>query len=207
MPVTPVVSIEEKNAIRLAKKVIQNGGSIVIPTDTLYGIACDPRNTSALNNVYIAKERPTSKAIPLLVGGMEQLRKVVRVIDPRVLRIAHVFWPGALTLVLEKQLDLPKELTPYSGVAVRMPDHPFTISLLQKTGPLAVSSANISGMPNPRNVEGVLEQLDGRVDLVLDGGVIQGGNGSTVVQCLEGDIRLLRGGPIPFDQVLSVWES
>ncbi|HSN93663.1 MAG TPA: L-threonylcarbamoyladenylate synthase [Anaerolineaceae bacterium] len=207
MPETTVISIEEKNAIRVAKKVIQNGGIVVIPTDTLYGIACDPRNIHALNSMYIAKERPTYKAIPLLLGGMEQLRKVVRLIDPRVLRLAHVFWPGALTLVLEKQLDLPKELTPYSGVAVRMPDHPFTISLLQRTGPLAVSSANISGQANPRNLEGVLEQLDGRVDLVLDGGVIQGGNGSTIVQCLEGDIRLLRGGPIPFDQVLGVWEG
>jgi len=207
MPETIVISIEEKNAIRLAKKVIQSGGIVVIPTDTLYGIACDPRNIHALNNMYIAKERPSYKAIPLLLGGMEQLRKVVRLIDPRVLRLAHVFWPGALTLVLEKQLDLPKELTPYSGVAVRMPDHPFTISLLQRTGPLAVSSANISGQANPRNLEGVLEQLDGRVDLVLDGGVIQSGNGSTIVQCLEGDIRLLRGGPIPFDQVLGIWEG
>jgi len=88
-----------------------------------------------------------------------------------------------------------------------MPDHSFTISLLQRIGPLAVSSANISGQANPRNLEGVLEQLDGRVDLVLDGGVIQGGNGSTIVQCLDGDIRLLRGGPIPFDQVLGVWEG
>lgn len=207
MPETKVISIEEKNAIRMAKKVIQNGGIVVIPTDTLYGIACDPRNIRALNNMYIAKQRPTYKAIPLLLGGMEQLRKVVRLIDPRVLRLAHVFWPGALTLVLEKQLDLPKELTPYSGVAVRMPDHPFTVTLLQRTGPLAVSSANISGQANPRNLEGVMEQLDGRVDLVLDGGVIQAGNGSTIVQCLEGDIRLLRGGPIPFDQVLSVWEG
>lgn len=207
MPVTEVVSIEEKNVIRMAKKVIQNGGLIVIPTDTLYGIACDPRNTSALTNLYLAKQRPSYKAIPLLLGGMEQLRKVVRVIDPRVLRLVHAFWPGALTLVLEKQQDLPKELTPYSGVAVRMPDHPFAISLLQKTGPLAVSSANISGKTNPRNLEGVLNQLDGRVDLVLDGGVIHGGNGSTIVQCLEGDIRLLRGGPIPFDQILNVWES
>jgi len=207
MPETIVISIEEKNAIRMAKKVIQSGGIVVIPTDTLYGIACDPRNIHALNTMYIAKERPSSKAIPLLLGGMEQLRKVVRLIDPRVLRLAHVFWPGALTLVLEKQLDLPKELTPYSGVAVRMPDHSFTISLLQRIGPLAVSSANISGQANPRNLEGVLEQLDGRVDLVLDGGVIQGGNGSTIVQCLDGDIRLLRGGPIPFDQVLGVWEG
>ena len=207
MPVTTVISIDEKNAIRAAKKTVQNGGIIVIPTDTLYGIACDPRNIHALQNVYLAKERPALKAIPLLIGGMEQLRKVVRLIDPRVLRLAHAFWPGALTLVLEKQTDLPKELTPYSSVAVRMPDHPFTISLLQKSGPLAVTSANISGQANPRNLEGVLEQLDGRVDLILDGGVIQGGNGSTIVQCLEGDIRLLRGGPIPFDQVLSVWES
>lgn len=207
MPETTVISIEEKNAIRMAKKVIQSGGLVVLPTDTLYGIACDPRNAHALNKMYIAKERPTYKAIPLLLGGMEQLRKVVRLIDPRVLRLAHAFWPGALTLVLEKQLDLPKELTPYSGVAVRMPDHPFTISLLQRTGPLAVSSANISSQANPRNLEGVLEQLDGRVDLVLDGGVIQGGNGSTIVQCLEGDIRLLRGGPVPFDQVLGVWEG
>jgi L-threonylcarbamoyladenylate synthase len=207
MPVTAIISIEEKNAIRIAKKVIQNGGIVVIPTDTLYGIACDPRNINALHNVYLAKERPTIKAIPLLLGGMEQLRQVVRLIDPRILRITHAFWPGALTLVLEKQVDLPKELTPYVGVAVRMPDHPFTISLLQKTGPLAVSSANISGQANPRNLEGVLEQLDGRVDLVLDGGVIQGGNASTIVQCLAGDIRLLRGGPIPFDQVLNVWEN
>ncbi|MEA4813266.1 MAG: L-threonylcarbamoyladenylate synthase [Anaerolineaceae bacterium] len=207
MPETKVISIEDKNAIRIARKVISSGGTVVLPTDTLYGIACDPRNTAALKAIYHAKERPPTKAIPLLLGGMDQLRKVVRIIDPRVLRITQTFWPGALTLVLEKQPDLPEELTPYAGVAVRMPDFPFTISLLQKTGPLAVTSANISDHPNPRNVAGVLAQLGGRVDLVLDGGVVQSSNGSTVVQCLEGDIHLLRGGPIPFDQVLNVWES
>ncbi|MFZ3150855.1 MAG: L-threonylcarbamoyladenylate synthase [Anaerolineaceae bacterium] len=203
---TLLMPVCDSSAIGTACEYLQDGKLIVFPTDTLYGVACDPWNPSALREIYKAKGRSTLKAIPVLVGAPTQLDAVIEIVPPAARALMEHFWPGALTLVLPKKAELPEVLTPYPGLAVRMPAHPFALSLLQEFGPLAVTSANLSGQDNPKTAAEVIEQLSGRVDLVLDGGPLSGGQASTIIDGSAEKPVLLREGPIAFADVLRVWE-
>lgn len=202
---TQVISATHPEAIALACEVIRSGGLIAFPTDTLYGLGCDPHLPTALQQIYAAKGRSASKAIPVLISRADQLESLVYGLPEQSTRLMERWWPGALTLVLPKNPDLPPDLTPYPGLAVRMPDHPVALSLLDQTGPLAVTSANLSDHENPRDAQGVLAQLDGLVDLVLDGGHLLGGQASTIIDCMGSEPKLLREGPIPFSAILERW--
>jgi len=202
---TQLISAPHADAIALACEVVRAGGLIVFPTDTLYGLGCDPHMPSALQKVYAAKGRSMTKAIPVLISHPDQLVGLVSGLPEQAGRLMEQWWPGALTLVLPKHSDLPLDLTPYPGLAVRMPDHPVALSLLNQTGPLAVTSANLSDRENPRDAEGVLSQLDGTVDLILDGGELTGGQASTIIDCLGKEPKQLRKGPIPFSEILERW--
>ncbi|HAE85246.1 MAG TPA: threonylcarbamoyl-AMP synthase [Anaerolineaceae bacterium] len=204
---TLILPITDPQALPLSQAYIQAGKLIVFPTDTLYGLACDPANPAALRSVYAAKCRSTLKALPVLIGAFTQLDQVVQRVPPQARRLMERFWPGALTLVLPKQAHLPSELTPYPGLAVRMPDHPFTLQLLQALGPLAVTSANLSDQANPQTAQEVFAQLASRVDLILDGGKLKIGQASTVIDCTGAEPALLRAGPIPFETLMQVWQE
>ncbi len=203
---TQILSIDDPHAIPLALAALSANELIVFPTDTLYGLA-GIINENSLQKIYAAKQRPEEKAIPVLVGSLDQLDQLTTIVKPEVLALMHAFWPGALTLVLQKKEGLPASLSPYPGLAVRMPDHPFALSLLQQSGPLAVTSANISGGQNPSTAEEVYAQLNGRVALILDGGRHPGGKASTIVDCQAEEPQLLREGPIPFEDILRVWRK
>ncbi len=202
---TQLISAARADAITLACEVVRAGGLIAFPTDTLYGLGCDPNLPTALQKIYAAKGRSMTKAIPVLISHPDQLVGLVSGLPERTSRLMQEWWPGALTLVLPKHPGLPKDLTPYPGLAVRMPDHPVALALLDHTGPLAVTSANLSDRENPRDAEGVLAQLDGTVDLILDGGELTGGQASTIVDCTGNEPKLLREGPIPFREILERW--
>ena len=202
---TQLVATTHPEAIALACEVIRSGGLIAFPTDTLYGLGCDPHLPIALQKVYAAKGRSASKAIPVLISSPKQLTDLVSGLPEQACNLMEQYWPGALTLVLPKNPALPPDLTPYPGLAVRMPDHPFALSLLDQTGPLAVTSANLSDHENPRDAQGVLQQLEGLVDLVLDGGELTGGLASTIIDCMGSEPKLLREGPIPFSAILERW--
>ena len=204
---TLVLPINDPKALLLSQEYVQAGKLIVFPTDTLYGLACDPTNPAALRDIYAAKSRSTLKALPVLIGTLEQLDQLVENIPPQAQRLMERFWPGALTLVLPKQAHLPSELTPYPGLAVRMPNHPFALELLQALGPLAVTSANLSDQTNPQTAQEVFAQLAGRVDLILDGGKLKIGQASTIVDCTGAEPVLLRAGPIPFETLLQAWQN
>ncbi len=204
---TLVLPINEPKALLLSQEYVQAGKLIVFPTDTLYGLACAPTNSAALRDIYAAKSRSTLKALPVLIGTLEQLDQLVENIPPQAQRLMERFWPGALTLVLPKQAHLPSELTPYPGLAVRMPNHPFALELLQALGPLAVTSANLSDQTNPQTAQEVFAQLAGRVDLILDGGKLKIGQASTIVDCTGAEPVLLRAGPIPFETLLQAWQN
>jgi L-threonylcarbamoyladenylate synthase len=204
---TLILPITDPQALPLSRELVQAGKLIVFPTDTLYGLACDPANPAALRSVYAAKGRSTLKALPVLIGAFTQLDQVVQRVPPQVRRLMERFWPGALTLVLPKQSHLPSELTPYPGLAVRMPDHPFTLQLLQALGPLAVTSANLSDQANPQTAQEVFAQLAGWVDLILDGGKLKIGQASTIIDCTGAEPALLRAGPIPFETLMQVWQE
>ena len=204
---TLVLPINDPKALLLSQEYVQAGKLIVFPTDTLYGLACAPTNSAALRDIYAAKSRSTLKALPVLIGTLEQLDQLVENIPPQAQRLMERFWPGALTLVLPKQAHLPSELTPYPGLAVRMPNHPFALELLQALGPLAVTSANLSDQTNPQTAQEVFAQLAGRVDLILDGGKLKIGQASTIVDCTGAEPVLLRAGPIPFETLLQAWQN
>ncbi len=201
---TEILSIDDPNAIPLAMAALEADKLIVFPTDTLYGLA-GQINEICLQKIYAAKQRPEEKAIPVLVGSLEQLDQLASMVKSEAFALMHTYWPGPLTLVLPKKEGLPPSLSPYPGLAVRMPDHPFALNLLKQCGALAVTSANISGGPNPTTAEDVYAQLKGRVALILDGGKHPGGQASTIVDCQSQEPLLLREGPIPFEDILKVW--
>lgn len=202
MTPTTVLPITDAQSIPAAQEVIARGGLIVFPTDTLYGLACDFRDIQAIEKIYAAKGRSASKALPVLISDPTQLNELVLTPNQLAQRLMSRYWPGPLTLVLPKIAGLPHNLTPYPGLAVRMPAHPFALKLLSVTGPLAVTSANLSDHPNPHNVQGILEQLSGRVDLVLNGGSLTPSPGSTIIDCTTAEPKLLRAGPLNFDQLI-----
>ena len=193
---TAILATDDPQALLTAVRLVRQGGLIAFPTDTIYGVACDPTNPEAIKRIYRAKERPDEKALPVLIGAFEQLSTLVADLSPDVEAIARAFWPGPLTLVLTKNTEIPPELSVYPTVGVRMPDLPFTLNLLRQTGPLATTSANLSGGPNPVTAQDVLAQLGGRIDLILDGGPTPGPTASTVADVSTAETKILREGPI-----------
>lgn len=193
---TNVILQDHPSALETALNILRADGMVVFPTDTVYGLGALATSPSAIEQLYRAKERSPNKAIAVLLGDADQLPEVAGEILPTAKKLAERFWPGALTLVVEKRSGLPENLSPTATIGVRIPDHAFARALLRWTGPLATTSANLSGGPNPRNAAEVLVQLEGRVGLVIDGGEVVGGFPSTVVDCTREPIQVLRQGAI-----------
>jgi L-threonylcarbamoyladenylate synthase len=193
---TEVLRVGHPSAIPHAVDVLQHGGLVAFPTDTVYGLAALPFKNENVEGLFSAKGRNNTRAISILIGDYPDLKKVVAKFDENSLRLAKRFWPGPLTLVVPKLPSLPEALSNDGTIGVRMPDHPVALALLRRIGPLAVTSANISGQENANTAEEVLRQLNGRVHLILDGGKTEGGVPSTVVDCISGSMSILRQGPI-----------
>jgi L-threonylcarbamoyladenylate synthase len=193
---TRILTTQDPEAVSIAFEIIKSGGTIAFPTDTVYGLAVDPFNSQAIKRIYAIKERSMEKAIPILIGDLQQLESLISEINEFAKILAQNFWPGPLTMILQKAPILPEALSLYPTIGVRMPNHEFAINLMRRTGPLATTSANISGDANPRTGLDVLSQLGGRIDLLLDGGETPGAIPSTVVDISAKPIRLLREGPI-----------
>ncbi len=186
----------DSQAIERAKEVLKRGGIIAFPTDTVYGLAAMVTDAGAIEKLFAAKGRDFNKAIAVLVGDEEQVGQIAVNLNDRVKKIMRQYWPGAITLVVEKNPGLPVVLSPSNTVGVRMPRHDFALALLRAVGPLATTSANISGQRNPITAQDVLEQLNGRVELILDGGTCPGGVPSTVLDCTGAKLVILRLGAI-----------
>lgn len=192
--------------IAQAVDVLRRGGIVAFPTDTVYGVGANVRQPEAVAALYEAKERPLSKAIPVLLARAEDMCSIAQEVPESARRLAEQFWPGALTLVVRCSPSLPSILTAGgSTVAVRVPDHPVVRALIEGLGaPLAATSANISGQPSSVTADEVLAQLGGRIALVLDGGPCPGGRPSTVVDLTTTPPRVLRPGPISAEQIEAV---
>ncbi len=199
---TRVVRASSREAIILAVEVLQRGGLVAFPTDTVYGVGALAFDGEAIRSIYTAKDRPVEKAIAILLGGSENLEKVTAEIPQIAAKLAARWWPGPLTLVVPKHPLLPEVVSDLPTVGVRVPDHPVAQELLRAAGPMAVSSANISGQDNPKTADEVKRQLGGRIHLVLDGGETPGGVPSTVVDCTGVEPVILREGPITLDELL-----
>lgn len=187
----------EAESLSLAVAILRSGGLVAFPTDTVYGLGGTAFVQQAVEAIFTAKNRPEEKAVPVLIADVEDLEKVADQVAPAARSLAQEFWPGPLTLILHRHVLLPDIISKDGTVGVRIPDHPLARTLLRLAGPLAVSSANISGQENPVTAQQVFQQLSGRIDLILDGGQAPGGMPSTVVECLGSSLKVIRQGPIP----------
>ncbi len=201
---TRLIPAAQPDAIEQALRILRAGGLAAFPTDTVYGVGALAFDGPAVESIYAAKDRPVEKAIPILIADADDLDKVAADVPPMARILAARFWPGPLTLVVPKQPTLPEAVSATATVAVRIPDHPVARALLRAAGPMAVTSANLSGQPSPVKAEEVMRQLNGRIPLVLDGGATPGGVPSTLVDCLGAEPVLLREGPLTKEQILAV---
>ncbi len=200
---TIILAINDPKAIPLAIEILTSGGLVAFPTDTVYGLGAMAFNEQAVSRISDVKGRSGEKAIPVLIGDISQLNSVATGVNSQCEKLAKRFWPGPLTIALPRHPSIPDAITPLPTVGVRIPNFLPTLELLRKTGPLAVSSANISGMGSSSTARGVQAQLDGKIPLILDGGVTPGGTPSTVVDCSQGQPVILREGPISLEQILN----
>jgi len=198
---TKILPADNENAIPRALETLKRGGLVAFPTDTVYGVGALAFDATAVEGIYTAKDRPVEKAIPILLGGPEDLDKVTAEIPPMAAKLAARFWPGPLTLVVPKHPNLPEVVSAVPTVGIRVPDHPVARALLRAAGPMAVTSANISGQDSPKTARDVSRQLNGRIPLVLDGGETPGGVPSTVVNCLGSEPVILREGPVTLKDI------
>ncbi|UXD21812.1 translation factor Sua5 [Ignicoccus pacificus DSM 13166] len=191
------VGLEE--ALREAKEVLERGGLVIVPTETVYGIASKLEHAW---KIYEIKKRPKSKPLPVQ-ASLEDLEKVAY-LDERAKALAKRFWPGPLTMVLKAKPTVPEFVTAGTGkVGLRVPAHPFTLRLLKEVGPLAVTSANISGGRSPKRIEEVTVEAD----LAIDAGPCELGQASTVIDLTGKEIKVLREGPISLKEILLVLKS
>lgn len=198
---TEVLSADHPIAIPHALDILQRGGVVAFPTDTVYGLGAMPTSDDNIERLYVIKGRSHTRAIAILIGHFSDLFRVAVNPNKTALRLAQAFWPGPLTLIVPRHPGLSRSLSQTETIGVRVPNHPVAIKLLRQSGPLAVTSANISGGENPQSADNVLEQLQGRFHLLLDGGVTPGGVPSTVVDCTGAKPVILRQGPVTAEQI------
>ena len=181
-----------------AVAALRRGELVVLPTDTVYGIAADAFRPSAVAALLEAKGRGRDMPVPVLVGARQTLDGLAEDVTPTMRALVGAFWPGGLTLVVRSAPSLHWDLGETRGtVAVRMPEHPVAIDVLRATGPLAVSSANRTGLPAALDAAEAARQLGTAVEVYLDGGAVGGSGASTIVDLTGEAPRLLRAGAVP----------
>ena len=193
-----------KNEIDEAAEIIKQGGLVAIPTETVYGLACNGLDTSAVDRVYEVKGRPSVKPLSLMVPDISHIEKYCEDVPKAAYTLAENFWPGALTIVMKSKKNVP-ELVRAGGatVGLRCPDHPVTLALLKQVElPLAVPSANPSGEPSSKNAETVLRYFDGMIEAVIDGGECGIGTESTIIDLSTLPYSILREGALSAETVL-----
>lgn len=185
-----------------AARAVRTGGLVVLPTDTVYGLGCDAFSGEAVRALLAAKNRGPDMPVPVLVGSWTTIDGLVTGVPSSARSLIEAFWPGALSLVLPHAQSLAWDLGTTRGtVMLRMPLHPVAIELLREVGPMAVSSANVSGQPPAANVADAAAQLGSSVSVYLDGGPSGEPIASTIVDLTDSSPRLLREGEITAAQL------
>ena len=193
---------EREEGVAAAGRAVQRGRLVVVPTDTVYGIAADAFNAEAVAALLAAKGRGRQMPPPVLVSAKTTLEALASGVPDWARALVEELWPGPLTLVLHQQTSLQWDLGETRGtVAVRMPDHDVALELLARTGPLAVSSANRTGLPAALDADDAEKMLGERVRVILDAGSTPGPLPSTIVDCTTDEGRVLRQGVIPLERL------
>ena len=194
------------NDLSYAVEVLLDGGLVGVPTETVYGLACNGLDASAVARVYEVKGRPEVKPLSLLVPDLDVAATVCAGIPKAARLLAEAFWPGPLTIVLPKRDTVPHIVTAGGNtIGVRCPDHPLTLELLRTAGvPAAAPSANISDMPSPKCAEDVLAYFNGKINCVIDGGTCTLGTESTIVSLIASPYKILRQGALAEEEIRRV---
>jgi L-threonylcarbamoyladenylate synthase len=198
--------------IEVGQRILERSDLVVLPTDTVYGVGCNPFDPTAVDRLFEAKARGRNLPLPVLVHDWRQAIGLVERIDERAKALIAEFWPGPLTLVMEEAPGIGWDLGESRGtVAVRMPKQTFTLALIKQVGPLAVTSANRSGQPTPASVREIMTQLDRHVGVYFDAGPLPEAEGSgppsTIVDLTGAEARVLREGAIDPSEIRRVLDE
>ncbi len=195
----------EREKIKIAAEAILKGGIVVFPTETVYGLGADALNPEAVRKVFIAKNRPMDNPIIVHIAKKSQLFELAKKVPKWVERAIDILWPGPVTFVLEKKKIVPDEVTAgLPTVAIRMPAHPVALALIEESKPIAAPSANLSGKPSPTTAKHVIEDMYGRVDVIIDAGDTFFGVESTVIDATEDPPVILRPGPMTVEELQKI---
>ncbi len=189
---------DSAEVIQIAAKILREGGLVAFPTETVYGLGGNGLDSEACEKIYIAKGRPSDNPLILHISELEELNPIVREISPAARKLMEAFWPGPLTLVFPKSDVVPEKATGgLDTVAVRFPNHPVARAIIKAAGlPIAAPSANSSGKPSPTRASHVEFDLNGKIDMIVDGGAAEWGLESTIVD-VSGEIPvILRPGAV-----------
>ena len=192
-----------KEGIEKAVQIIEQGGIVVFPTDTVYGIGCNPYNKNAVKKIYEIKSRDISKPLPILVYSKEIAERIVS-FDELTKKIVEKFWPGPLTVILElTDESLKKSLNVTEKIAIRVPNHKCTLELLKKCNFLVGTSANISGDSSFTNPDECLDNIQ-KYDIFVDGGIITSEGESTIIEIKNGEVKMIREGSLNYEEILGI---
>lgn len=197
---------EEDEALRQAGELLKRGGLVAFPTETVYGLGGDGLNRESCKKIYAAKGRPSDNPLIIHIYRLEDIEHIVKEFPESARRAAEAFWPGPLTMILPKSDKVPYETTGgLDTVAVRFPSHPIARRLIEYGGGyVAAPSANLSGKPSPTTAKYVIEDMDGRIDMILDGGEGNIGLESTIVDMTVMPPRILRPGFITSEMLKTI---
>ena len=202
------VSAEPMNMdyIKEASEILKNGGLVAFPTETVYGLGGDATDKEASKKIYAAKGRPSDNPLIVHIAKFSQLEDISKDLPENAKKLADAFWPGPLTMVVNKNKVIPYETTGgLDTVAVRMPNNPVALALIEESGcMIAAPSANTSGRPSPTKASHVYEDLSGKIEAILDGGSVDIGLESTIVDLTEDVVTILRPGYINMDMLREV---
>lgn len=203
-----VIKLNKENideAVEYTAKILLNSGIAVIPTETVYGIAAPINNPQGIIDIFKAKGRPSDNPLIVHVSSKNQIKEIVKEINPLSEKLIKEFSPGPLTIIFEAKDSLDKRITAgLNTVAIRMPNNPFTLRLIEKIGPIAAPSANISGKPSGTAIDDIISELNGRVDIFIDDGNTIHGIESTVINPLVQPPQILRKGSITKEAIEKV---
>lgn len=200
------VNLEDVKIFRIAAEILKRGGLVAFPTETVYGLGGDALKSDAANKIYSAKGRPSDNPLIVHIADTDSVYELAADVPEQAKKLMEAFWPGPLTIIFKKKEIVPDTTTGgLDTVAIRMPSHPAALKLIQDSGVfIAAPSANLSGRPSPTTAEHVMQDMQGRIDMILDGGAVGIGIESTIVDVTGDRPTILRPGFISAQMIKDI---